>query len=380
MGKTHKTEKCDHIVKIAEENNYYKWETVWDSNMELRNSRDRGNPLVLFTGDKQFPGDEIKLPPKGPPPFKQAIDKDGVYKVPRVVKLCLRLRIVMADFSPAMDASFELVVKGGKTYKGKTDDKGFVKPDGQDPEIPKTCTEATLAVRVKAPEPKQADPPEGGDGGRIKGKALGSDYQVRWKLQIGRLNPLLEKANTQYCISGVQQRLNNLGFRSGPVDGIKGPNTKLAIEKFQSLFGLKVDNIPGTGETQPKLQEVHDSDKPVNVPAGDKEPTKTKVDKSSLRPTKADDIGHVAPDFVDSRELFVNTFVVRPEYRISLEPGKIEDLFCISRIRPWAAWSACRYWDSFISPCITRWRKPPLRGWPARPRPWVPGNISRPRS
>ncbi|MCB2181921.1 MAG: peptidoglycan-binding protein [Desulfobulbaceae bacterium] len=314
MARKYKTEKCDHIVKIAEENKYYKWQTVWDGNKELQNSRDRSNPLVLFTGDKQWEGDEIELPAKGPPPFKQSIDKAGVYKVPKVVKLCLRLRILKSDFSPAKDASFELIVKDGKTYKGKTDDKGFVKKDGKDPEIPKTCTEATLSIRLKA---------EGGDDDKdIKG-----DDQVNWKLQIGRLNPLLEKAHTKYCISGVQQRLNNLGFYSGPVDGIKGANTKLAIEKFQSLFGLKVDNIPGTGETQPKLKEVHDTDKTVTVPDGDKEPTKTIVPKNRFRPTTAEDMGHVAPDFTDSKEPFVNTFVLKPEYRISLKLGEIENLF-----------------------------------------------------
>ncbi len=309
-----KTKKCDHIVKIAEENKYYKWKTVWDGNKELQNSRGRNNPLVLFTGDGQWEGDEIVLPAKGPPPFKQPIDKMGVYKVPKVVKLCLRLRILKADFSPAKDASFELIVKGGETYKGKTDDKGFVKKDGIDPEIPKTCTEAALSIRIKA---------AGGD----DNKELKSDDQVNWKLQIGRLNPLMEKAHTNYCISGVQQRLNNLGFYSGPVDGRKGPNTMLAIEKFQSLFGLKVDNIPGTGETQPRLQEVHDSDKPVTVPEGDKKATKTIVAENRFRATTTDDIGHVAPDFVDSDEPFINTFVLKPEYRIKLDLGKIEDLF-----------------------------------------------------
>ncbi|MBU0968501.1 MAG: hypothetical protein KKA54_19215, partial [Proteobacteria bacterium] len=201
MGKTHKTEKCDHIVKIAEENNYYKWETVWDGNRELRNSRDRHNPLVLFTGDKQFEGDVIKLPPKGPPPFKQSLDKDGVYKVPKVVKLCLRLRVLLADFSPAKGAAFELIVAGGKTYTGKTDDNGCVKAGGQDPEIPKTCTEATLFVQMKAEDAKKGDKRTGG-GDQKKDDAVSGDYRLKWKLQIGRLNPLLEKAQTKYCISG----------------------------------------------------------------------------------------------------------------------------------------------------------------------------------
>jgi hypothetical protein len=326
LGKTHKTEKCDHIVKIAEENKYYKWETVWDGNMKLRNSKDRHNPLLLFTGDKQFAGDEIKLPPKGQPSFNHPLDKDGVYKVPKLVKLCLRLRILLANFTPAKGAAFELIVKDGKTYKGKTDDNGCVKAGGQDPEIPKTCTEATLYVQIKADDAKKGDKRTGG-GEQKKDDAVSGDYRLKWKLQIGRLNPLMEKAHTKYCISGVQQRLNNLGFYCGKIDGIKGPNTKLAIERFQSLFNLKVDNIPGTGETQPKLAEVHDTGKAVTIPPGDKEPTKTVVKEKEFRKTTDEEVGHVAPDFVDSSEKFYNTLVVAPEYRIKLELGKIDDLF-----------------------------------------------------
>lgn len=46
---------------------------------------------------------------------------------------------------------------------------------------------------------------------------------------------------------------------------------------------------------------------------------------SERLPTKPTDIGQVAPDF-DDRKLF-NTFVIRPQYRISLRLGAIEDLF-----------------------------------------------------
>jgi hypothetical protein len=323
----HKSKKCDHIITIAEKYGYKDWNTLWDANKDLQNSRDRKNPLVLFTGDSRWDGDEIELSPKEKPDFKQPTDKDGKYQVPKEPKLCLRLRILKGDFTPIKDADFELAVKGGKTYKGKTTDKGRVQPDGKDPEIPKTCTEATLAVRVAQEETDAGSQDGGGGDKKEKDSALAGDCRLKWTLQIGRLNPIMEKAHTKYCISGVQQRLNNLGFYCGPVDGIKGPNTKFAIEKFQSLFGLNVDNIPGTKETQPKLQEIHDTDKAVKIPEGEKKPTKTEVKPEEFRKTTPADVGHVAPDLVDSKEPFVNTLVVAPEYRIKLDMGKIEDLF-----------------------------------------------------
>jgi hypothetical protein len=328
----HKTKKCDHIVKIAEKHKYKDWRTVWSDNTELRNSKDRKNPLVLFSGDRDWPGDEIKLPPKDKPVFKQATDKDGVFELPKDPKLCLRLRILKADFSPVKDAPFELEIKGkgGKTYKGfKTTAEGRVQPEGKDPEIPNTCTEATLSVRITPEGAEGGDKKGGGGGGDKKDEApvLANEVRLQWKLRIGRLNPIAEKAPTEDCVSGVQQRLNNLGFYCGPVDGVRGANTKLAVEKFQSLFGLDVNGVPDKENTQAKLEAVHDSDKPVKVPEGEKKPTKTEVKEKDFRKTTADDVGHVAPDFVDNDTPFVNTLVVAPEYRVKLDLGNIEDLF-----------------------------------------------------
>ncbi len=46
-------------------------------------------------------------------------------------------------------------------------------------------------------------------------------------------------------IAAVQQRLQELGFYTGTVDGISGPGTKSAITKFQAQHGLAADGIYG---------------------------------------------------------------------------------------------------------------------------------------
>lgn len=57
-------------------------------------------------------------------------------------------------------------------------------------------------------------------------------------------------------LTGVQFRLNALGFGAGRVDGIKGPKTSRAVTKFQKAYPpLKVDGIPGP-KTQEKLVEI----------------------------------------------------------------------------------------------------------------------------
>jgi peptidoglycan hydrolase-like protein with peptidoglycan-binding domain len=57
-------------------------------------------------------------------------------------------------------------------------------------------------------------------------------------------------------MTGVQARLNNLGYNTGPVDGIQGPRTTEAIREFQEKYGLKVDGVVGP-ITRGKLVEVH---------------------------------------------------------------------------------------------------------------------------
>src|ERR1700733_3689947 len=44
-------------------------------------------------------------------------------------------------------------------------------------------------------------------------------------------------------VRGIQQALDNKGFKSGRVDGKWGPETEAALKEFQ-----KAQNMPGTGE------------------------------------------------------------------------------------------------------------------------------------
>lgn len=48
----------------------------------------------------------------------------------------------------------------------------------------------------------------------------------------------------------IQRTLHNLGYNSGPIDGISGPKTRGAIRKYQKDHGLVVD-----GQATPALME-----------------------------------------------------------------------------------------------------------------------------
>ena len=135
----------------------------------------------------------------------------------------------------------------------------------------------------------------------------------------------MEKAPEKWCISGVQARLNNMAINSGPVDGILGSNTKYAVKTFQAYFDLKKDGKPGQGETQPKLVDVHDKNTYTGNPAPKPATGIPPVPEKKKLETPDEDIGHVAPCGDDND--FFNTLVVRPEYRISITLGDIENLF-----------------------------------------------------
>ena len=47
------------------------------------------------------------------------------------------------------------------------------------------------------------------------------------------------------CVKLLQQRLTDLGFKPGPLDGAFGPKTDAAVRLFQKSRSLKVDGIVG---------------------------------------------------------------------------------------------------------------------------------------
>jgi hypothetical protein len=87
-------------------------------------------------------------------------------------------------------------------------------------------------------------------------------YKARAKGRpVVRLPEIVIKAGSRRAprsdwLTGVQYRLNALGFGAGPVDGIMGPRTRKAVMDFQRAYPpLAVDGIPG-GHTQARLCEV----------------------------------------------------------------------------------------------------------------------------
>ena len=257
----HVCKQNDHIVRIEKKYGIH-WKTIWDdpANASLKADRD---PTILFKGGtRAFGGDVITIPAKVQAPESVPLDQEHTFEIP-TDKLFLRLRILKDNYSPLADAPYELdtgrMVDGApKPYTGKTDADGKIEHQLEDVNL----ETALLTVRVA---PEDAEPASGsGDGGTLQGNPpIRGEVPVTWKLQIGALNPILKQAPDDECVSGVQQRLNNLNLDTGPVDGILGPNTRAAVRAFQKMYDIKKakaeEGKPDPGKTQQTLYDVHEN-------------------------------------------------------------------------------------------------------------------------
>jgi hypothetical protein len=128
----------------------------------------------------------------------------------------LRLQI-MEDDQPRSNVPYTLVIDG-QILKGTTDGNGKIEHS-----IPPQAKKGVLILENDTPIP----------------------------LQLGHIDPI-------DTISGVQQRLLNLGFDCGGVNGNLTSETKKALKEFQEAYGLTA-----SGELDPatkdKLLEKHGS-------------------------------------------------------------------------------------------------------------------------
>jgi N-acetylmuramoyl-L-alanine amidase len=99
-----------------------------------------------------------------------------------------------------------------------------------------------------------ADIPLGSDSGELK-VWLSDDPEViaSWTLKIGHLDPITE-------VTGVQARLNNLGYDAGNVDGSEDEDLDAAVAAFQDDVGLEPSGEIDD-DVRAALDQAHDEQK-----------------------------------------------------------------------------------------------------------------------
>lgn len=66
------------------------------------------------------------------------------------------------------------------------------------------------------------------------------------EIPVSTVKPILRKGSSGEDVRRLQERLNELGYDCGAVDGKFGDNTRRAVIAFQGAHGLKADGIVGS--------------------------------------------------------------------------------------------------------------------------------------
>jgi len=214
----HEVEQGEWVSKIAALYGIADWRRIWDhpNNSDLR--QERQEPNVICRGDRLFiPERQLRIE-------HCPTDNKHSFRL-KAAKKKLRLRLVDPEHKPRNGIMCELEIDNQLWGNTETDEEGRIEF-----EIPDKARAARLFV--------------------------GEDRSEIYPVGLGYLDPLDE-------VSGYQQRLSNLSYYAGNVDGMDGPLTKAAVRSFQehenSLAGeevLQVDGIMGP-KTKERLELRH---------------------------------------------------------------------------------------------------------------------------
>lgn len=206
MPETHVVEQGECFHSLAARFGFADADRLYRAQSEeLRHKRP--DPGVLE------PGDEVVIPDKEPREEPCQTERRHTFVLRRPT---VRVRLLLEDaYGPHAECRYLLVVDEVR-YEGKTDAQGWL-----DEAVPAHARAGDLSVWTD-----EEGPP------------------LQLRVQIGHLDPLAS-------VSGVQARLNNLGFSCGEPSGELNPETEEALRAFQQARGLEV-----TGQVDDATREA----------------------------------------------------------------------------------------------------------------------------
>ncbi|MBV9496720.1 MAG: peptidoglycan-binding protein [Acidobacteria bacterium] len=191
----HDVQLGETLIGIAAKNRLDSADTVLDRSENAELKKVRPDVGILKQGDKVFvPNREMR---------QEACAIDSSHKfVAKKPKAWIRIVAHDAD-GKVVGKSYELRV-WGKVASGAIPADGILEL-----QVPVDATDGILLITM--------------EDGTID----------RWDLRLGYMDPIAET-------SGIQSRLNNLGFPCGDPDGVLDDETKAAIRAFQAYVGIEV--------------------------------------------------------------------------------------------------------------------------------------------
>lgn len=199
----------DCLSSIAQQTGHL-WTTIWNhpSNSELK--KIRKDPNVLL------PGDQLFIPELATKKYDCATDACHTFEL-KTSPIKLRLQF-FKEGKPRAQERFSIDIDGRAVAEGKLDQQGGL-------EVPISPNAEAAHVLV-------------GDGQNATEHAF----------VLGGVDPITE-------VSGIQQRLRNLGFNCEP-SGQLDEMTRSALSLFQRMNGLQTSG-ESDESTRNKLLQVH---------------------------------------------------------------------------------------------------------------------------
>lgn len=217
MATNHSASQGECLSSIANQYGFSSYRTIYDhpNNADLK--RKRPSPNVIY------PGDTLYIPDKELKEASKPTDQKHKFKLKKET-VVLRLVVKNDEDQPYANMRYQLKVDD-QIFNGNTGGDGKIEQ-----KIPADARAGELAIFSAG-------------GGTQNAIAI-------FTLELGELDPVEEA-------TGIQARLNNLGFDCGAVDGIIGPLTQEALRSFQQKHSLNVTGDADTG-TRNKLRQMHD--------------------------------------------------------------------------------------------------------------------------
>jgi hypothetical protein len=208
--KTHIVLPGECLATIAKLYGFRDWKLLYEAPENDALRQRRPNPNVLRAGD------EVKIPEREAKQLARPPEQRHRFRACSA-RWILRLRLLDPAGKAITDTPYRLLLDVDPAERsGRTDGDGMVIES-----LPAEARSGLLRI-------------------------LGDDIE----LALGDLDPIER-------VTGVQQRLRNLGYDVGPPDGIVGKRTRAAVQQFQRTQGLE-PSAQIDDATRRRLVEVHD--------------------------------------------------------------------------------------------------------------------------
>ncbi len=243
----HKVKKGDCLLSIAAQYGI-SWEKIWNHPKNTKLRQQRQDPNILYPGDIVFvPDKEIKELEAATEQKYQFRKKEATAK--------LRIRILEETTAERQEQTIP-------PPSLSPNQKDSVTEDPQGEEVPQR-------VQPRSNVPYIAE----FDGFMIKGTTddegmVEINIKPHWEkgrliLEPGTIRELILSINLGHLdpiteLSGVKQRLINLGFDCGDTSAEETPRLEEALRAFQKKYGLPISG-QADQQTRDKLKEVHGS-------------------------------------------------------------------------------------------------------------------------